>query len=95
VRLKYRPVASTVLINAVILAILLYRLLFLNRHLTFEHGELYAWVAFGVWLVWLYAQGRRLRGRVADLIIAAGNRSELMRVYGKASRRAPGDEEKK
>lgn len=87
-RLKYRPVATTVLINGIILAILLYRRLFLDR------VDLYAWILFALWLVWLATRAQRLRTRVADLIMAAGNRCELTRVHGKASKRAPEPEKK-
>jgi glycosyltransferase involved in cell wall biosynthesis len=83
VRLKYRAVATTVVVNAFALSVLLYRRVFLERE------DLYGWILFGLWLFWLYTRARRLKGRVADLIIAAGHRCELTRVHGTASKPAP------
>jgi hypothetical protein len=83
VRLSYSPVFTTVLINGLVLCILGYRRIFLDK------GDLYAWILFGIWLIWLFSRGWSLRRRVADLVIAAGHRCQLLRVHGKAARPAP------
>ncbi len=83
VRLEYRPVVTTVLINLLILLTLGYRGLFLNK------SDLYAWIIYGVFLLWLASRAWRLKRRAADLVIASATRVEMTRVYGKASKPAP------
>lgn len=84
VRLRYHAVATTVLINLFVLAVLGYRKVFLDK------GDLYAWILYGVLVFWLGLRARRLKRRAADLVLAAAARSGLMRVFGKASKPAPG-----
>ncbi len=83
VRLIYHPVVTTVLSNALILSVLGYRWAFLGR------TDFYGWIAYGVFLVWLFSRARRLKRRTADLVIAAASKCNLMRVFGKAAKPAP------
>jgi len=88
VQLHYNAVAATWLLNAVALLILLYRLAFTaNRDFLW-------WGIYALLVGWLYLRGRRLKRRVADLMIHAAQRCGLMRVSGAASRRAPEPEKK-
>jgi len=83
VRLRIRPVVTTVLLNALILSVLGYRKIFL------EKDDLYAWVVFLIFVFWLAMRAWRLRRRVADLVIAAASQGTLQRVRGKASKPVP------
>ena len=83
VRLEYRPVVTTVLLNSIILSALGYRHVFLDK------TDKYAWIIYGLFLVWLASRAWRLKRRAADLVIAAANRSGLIRVFGKASKPKP------
>jgi GT2 family glycosyltransferase len=83
VRLRYQPVATTILLNAVLATALLYRA-------AFTPGRDYFWWAlYAMFVVWLYLRARRLKRRVADLVIAAAQKCGLARVYGAASKPAP------
>lgn len=83
VRLKYQAVATTILINVIILSALLYRL-------AFTANTDRVWWSLYALLVGMFAlRAWRLKRRVADLIIAAAGRCELMRVFGAASKPAP------
>jgi hypothetical protein len=84
VRLRYHAVALTWLLNAIALLILLYRLAF-----TANRDWLW-WGLYAVLLGWLYLRARRLKRRVADLVIHAAQRCDLTRVHGTASKPAPG-----
>lgn len=82
-RLKYHAVALTWLLNGIALLILLYRLAFTaNRDWIW-------WAIYAVLLLWLYLRGRKLKRRVADLVIHAAQRCGLSRVSGSASKPAP------
>ena len=83
VRLRYQAVALTVLVNAVLLSILLYRAAFTPYH------DGFWWACYGLLLVWLYFRARRLKRRVADLVIAAAQGCGLTRVFGASSKPAP------
>ena len=83
VRLRNQAVATTILINAVILSALLYRLAFT------AHSDALWWSAYAALLGMFALRARRLRRRVADLIIAAAGRCEMIRVFGAASKPAP------
>jgi hypothetical protein len=85
VRLRYHSVATTVLLNLFILSVLGYRKIFLGKE------DLYAWLLYGLLVLWLAWRARRLKRRAADLVLAAADRAGLMRVFGKASKRAPGE----
>lgn len=79
VRLIYQPVVTTVLLNALILVPLLYRRVFLDRE------DYYAWGAYAILLIVLLTRARRLKRRVADLIIAAASRCGLTKVQAQKS----------
>jgi hypothetical protein len=83
VQLTYHPVVMTVILNAVCLIGLLYRRVFLDR------ADLVWWGLYAVLLLSILWRGWRLKRRVAELVIAAANRCELVRVSGKASRPVP------
>ena len=84
VRLEFGAVITTVLINAIAASVVLYRKVFLDLN------EPVLWTLYGLLVLWLLGRGWRLKRRVAELVIAAGNRCELVRVSGKASRPVPG-----
>lgn len=84
VRLRYQPVATTVLLNLFILSVLGYRKIFLGRE------DFYAWALYGLLVIWLASRAYRLKKRAADLVLAAADRAGLTRVVGKASKPAPG-----
>jgi glycosyltransferase involved in cell wall biosynthesis len=83
VRLLYHAVATTYLINALVLAILFYRLAFT------QHTDLIWWALYVVLLASFGLRARRLKRRVADLVIHAAQSCQLMRVFGAASKPAP------
>ncbi|HEY2342346.1 MAG TPA: glycosyltransferase, partial [Chthoniobacteraceae bacterium] len=82
-RLEYRPVVTTVLLNLLIISTLGYRYAFLGK------TDRYAWVVYGLLLLWLASRAWRLKRRAADLIIASANREGFIRVFGKASKPVP------
>jgi hypothetical protein len=88
VHLRAKPVVTTVLVNAVILAILLYRTLKEPRY-DMESFGLFLKAAYFVFLVFQFTRARQLKRRAAELIMAAANRVELVRVFGKQSKPAP------
>jgi len=83
VHLRYQAVATTILLNALFLSVLLYRLAFVG------HRDYWWWGFYALVVAILGLRGRRLKRRVADLVIAAAGRCELMRVFGSASKPAP------
>ncbi|MEI9893568.1 MAG: hypothetical protein WDN28_06635 [Chthoniobacter sp.] len=83
VRLLYHAVATTYLINALILAVLLYRAAFA------QHSDYWLWGLYVLLLGSFGLRARRLKRRVADLVIHAAQSCELMRVFGAASKVAP------
>ena len=79
VRLGYKAVVTTVLVNAVILAVLFYREF---RH----HGSVLNYVleiAYAIFLLVTFARARRLKKRAAELVTAAAVRAGLQRVFPK------------
>jgi hypothetical protein len=88
VRLSSKPVVTTVLVNAVILFILLYRTaISTNFDLGFWGVMLKA--AYLIFLISMFVRASRLKRRVAELMVAAANRAGLERVSGKKSKPAP------
>jgi hypothetical protein len=83
VRLKYDAVATTILINGILLTALLYRQAFT------PHADTLWWVLYGLLLGSFFLRARRLKRRVADLVIQAAQHCDLMRVFGAASKPAP------
>lgn len=85
VRLKYKPVVTTVLSNFIALSFLLY-----NVHETsILHNVLRG--LYLAYVLWLAYRAYRLKRRVALLVTAAANRCGLTRVTGKKSKPMPGD----
>jgi hypothetical protein len=93
IHLRLKPVFTTVLLNTVILSILLYRAV-IDRYTSpsFDMGltGLLLKAAYLVFLISMFARARRLKRRVAALIVAAANRAGIERVFGKKSKPAPG-----
>ena len=83
VRLGYKAVATTLLVNMVALSVLFYRLIFLNA------TDRVLWGIYVAGVLYLCWRAFRLKRRVADLVIAAANRCTLQRVFGKKSNPAP------
>ncbi len=83
VALRNRPVALTVLFNVLVLCVLLYRQAFTSNH------DVLWWSLYVLAVAFLLLRGRRLKRRVAAVVIHAAQRCELMRVFGDASKRAP------
>lgn len=83
VRLKYKPVVTTVLSNFIALAILLY-----NVHATGLGHDLLRGI-YLVYVLWLAHRAYRLKRRVAVLVTAAANRCGLTRVTGQKSKPVP------
>jgi glycosyltransferase involved in cell wall biosynthesis len=83
VRLGYKAVATTILVNMVALSVLFYRLIFANK------TDRVLWGIYAAGLLYFFFRAYRLKRRVADLTIAAANRCGLQRVFGKKSKPAP------
>ena len=88
VRLRFKPVVTTVLLNGVIISILLYRAA-ISKNFDLSGTGFFLKAAYLVFLISMFLRARRLKRRVADLIAAAANRAGLERVFGKASKPAP------
>lgn len=84
VRLQYQAVALTVLVNGLLLSILLYRVAFTPSQ------DQFWWACYAIFVAWLCFRARRLKRRVADLVIAAAQGCGLARVFGASSKPAPG-----
>jgi glycosyltransferase involved in cell wall biosynthesis len=80
VQLSTRMVATTFLINFIALSALCYRQAFTS------HRDLWWWLAYALFAIWLLRRAWRLKRRVADLVIAAGIHCDLKRVHGERSR---------
>jgi hypothetical protein len=84
--IRYRFVATTVIINLVMLSILIYRQL--NR----SHIDLWSVIPFACFLIFLVLRARRLKLRVAELVDVAAYRIGLQRIFrrgGKVAAAAP------
>jgi glycosyltransferase involved in cell wall biosynthesis len=79
VRLSYKPVVTTVLVNVIIWAILLYRAMAHPGSTT----NLILEVVYAIFLIVTFLRARRLKKRVAELVVAAAGRTGLQRVDGK------------
>ncbi len=80
VRLSYKMVANNFLVNIVILTALLYRQAFTS------HRDILLWLLYLFFAATLYSRAWRLRRRVADLVIAASQQSEMTRITGERTR---------
>ena len=88
VRLSYQAVVTTVVVNAFLLSILLY------RALEYQHWDLGATglllkAAYAIFVFSMLARARRLKRRVADLAVASAHRAGLERVFGRKSKPVP------
>jgi len=90
VRLSSKSVVTTFLINAVALSILLYRGVTLPNFDMDTLGIILK-VAYLIFLFSLYSRARRLKRRVAELMVAAANRAGLERVFGRMGVKQPGE----
>ena len=88
VHLGSKAVVTTVLVNAVILSILLYRTA-VSTNLDLGLTGIILKAAYIIFLLSMFARASRLKRRVAELIVAAANRTGLERVFGKKSKPAP------
>ncbi len=88
VRLAYKPVVTTVLINALALSAILWRQIYT--------GSPSPWLLslYAVFVLFMFGRARRLKRRVAELMIAAANRIKLQRVFNKQSKPVPEPEKK-
>jgi glycosyltransferase involved in cell wall biosynthesis len=88
VHLGYKPVVTTVLMNIVFLAILLYCAIVIP-HFGRNFSGVLLELAYLVFLIFIFTRARRLKRRSAELIVAAANLAGLERVFGKKSKPAP------
>jgi glycosyltransferase involved in cell wall biosynthesis len=88
VHLGWKPVVTTVLLNAVIISILLYRAANLP-HFDLNFLGVLLKVAYLIFLFSMFTRARRLKRRAAALIVAAANRVGLEQVFGKKSKPVP------
>ncbi len=77
IKLGTHAVATTVLINFIILAILAYREFFV------EGSDLWLWIPYLIWVGILTVRGYGLQKRVAELVDAAAQRCGFVRVRSK------------
>jgi len=92
VGLRSKPVVTTVLVNAVIISILLYRAA-VRPSLDMDLSGLVLKALYLVFLTSTFARAARLKRRVAELMVAAANRAGLERVFGRKSKPAPAADE--
>jgi hypothetical protein len=88
VQLGSKPVVTTVLVNAIILSILLYRMA-VSSNLDLGMTGIILKAAYFIFVISMFTRASRLKRRVAELIVAAANRAGLERVFGKKSKPAP------
>jgi len=88
VHLGTKPVVTTVLVNAVILSILLYRMA-ISSNLDMGGTGIVLKAAYLIFLMSTFARSTRLKRRAAELIVAAANRIDLERVFGEKSKPVP------
>jgi glycosyltransferase involved in cell wall biosynthesis len=93
VHLGSKPVVTTVLVNAIILCILLYRAV-ISPNFDLGGTGILLKAAYFIFLFSMFARASRLKRRVAELIVAAANRAGLDRVFGKKSKPTPESEAK-
>ena len=79
-RLRAQMVPTTFLLHAVSLSALLYRQLVIGGH------DYFLWALYGLLVLWMYMRARRLKRRVADLVIHAAQTVGLGRVSGEKAR---------
>jgi hypothetical protein len=72
-------VVTTVMLHYAVGLVFAYRFLFLDR------VDRIAWAVWGVTLFWFFLRSLKLRRRIADLVVAAGQRCELGLVVKKGN----------
>ena len=77
VHLRNKMVATTLLVNAIIICALAY------QQLTLSTPTWWPWVPYAIFVVFLTHRARRLKRRVADLVEASANRCGLTRISKK------------
>jgi O-antigen biosynthesis protein len=80
--IRYRFVATTMIINLVALSIVIYRQL--NR----SHIDLWSVIPFVCFLIFLALRARRLKLRVAELVDVAAHRIGLQRIFRRGAKAA-------
>jgi hypothetical protein len=100
VQLNYKPVTTSVLVNALALAVLFYKFitslhttaitwpLIFNHLLHADMVNRALQIIYVAWLAMLFWRAYQLKRRVADLVLVAAGRSGLVRVSGKAHKAA-------
>src|SRR5438309_9608629 len=83
VRLRDRLVTTTVILNLIALALLVY------RQINISHVDLWFIVPYALFLVFLATRARALKSRVAELVDLAAQRAGLERVLRKGKVAAP------
>jgi hypothetical protein len=84
VHLGSKPVVTTVLVNAVILCMFLYRAA-VSSNLDLGITGMVLKAAYLIFLISMFARASRLMRRVAELVVVAASRAGLERVFGKKS----------
>lgn len=74
IALDTHMVATTFLVNLILLAIVSYRQFFVAG------SDMWLWILFGAWLALLYSRLYRLKKRVAELVGAAAQRCQFIRI---------------
>jgi hypothetical protein len=77
VHLKLRMVATTILVNAILLAILGY------QQFLIPNASWWPWIPYAIFVLILIRRARRLRRRVADLVENAASRCGFTRITKK------------
>jgi len=75
VKLRYRFVTTTVILNLVALSLLIY------RQVNIPHADLWFIVPYLLFLGFLANRARALKSRVAELVDLAAHRAGLQRVF--------------
>jgi O-antigen biosynthesis protein len=83
VKLRNRLVTTTVILNLVALALLVY------RQLNISHVDLWSIIPYALFLAFLGTRARALKSRVAELVDLAAHRAGLQRVLRKSKIAAP------
>ena len=78
VHLRNKMVATTLLLNAIVLCILAYQQIFISG------AAWWPWIPYALFVLVLVRRARRLKRRVADLVEAAANRCGLSRITKKS-----------
>jgi hypothetical protein len=83
VRLRNRLVTTTVILNLIAMALLVY------RQINISHVDLWFLIPYVLFLVFLATRARALKSRVAELVDVAAHRAGLQRVKRNGKTAAP------